>query len=131
MKTITFPLRLQMKRPQVGDLQDALQLLLERRLLLSNNDATRRELSETLENERTEQRFGKATRQLVGLFQEEQRLPPSGQVDEPTANALNALLERLGAFDREPEDKDLSFEVRAVNEADEEIPLFDQLVYQL
>ncbi len=27
MQTITFPLKLQMKRPEVGDLQDALQLL--------------------------------------------------------------------------------------------------------
>lgn len=101
MKTITFPLKLQMKRPQVSDLQDALQLLLERDTLLSNDDATRRELSETLKNERTEQRYGKATRQLVSHFQEEQRLQSTGAVDEPTANALNALLKGLDTFDRE------------------------------
>ena len=45
MKTITFPLKLHMKRPQVGDLQEAMQLLLERSVLLSNDDATRREVS--------------------------------------------------------------------------------------
>lgn len=77
MNEIISPLKLQMKRPQVGDLQDALQLLLERGVLLSNDDATRRELAETLEKERTEQRFGRATRQLVGLFQEEPTLRSS------------------------------------------------------
>ena len=50
MNRITFPLKLQMKRPEVGDLQDALQLLLERDVLLSNDDATRRKLSETLKS---------------------------------------------------------------------------------
>ena len=69
MKAIIFPLKLQMKRSEVGDLQNALQLLLERGVLLSNDDATRREVSETLKNERTEQRYGKATRRLVARFQ--------------------------------------------------------------
>ncbi|MCZ6664635.1 MAG: hypothetical protein O7B81_04965 [Gammaproteobacteria bacterium] len=55
MNPITFPLKLRMKRPEVGDLQDALQLLLDRGVLLATDEATRRELSETLKRERTAQ----------------------------------------------------------------------------
>ncbi|AMN67511.1 neuraminidase-like domain-containing protein [Psychrobacter sp. P11G5] len=95
MNAITFPLKLQMKRPEVGDLQDALRLLLERSVLLANDETARHKLSETLKSERTAQRYGKATRQLVSHFQEEQKIRPTGEVDELTANALNALLVKL------------------------------------
>ena len=103
MNKITFPLKRRMKRPEVGNLQDALQLLLDRGVLLASDEAARRELSQALQRERVEQTYGGATAKLVGRFQEERGLQASGEVDEPTANALNALLKELGAFDREPE----------------------------
>jgi len=98
MNKITFPLGLRMQGSAVGDLQDALQLLLKRGLLLASDEATRSELSAALEREQVEQTYGEATRKLVGSFQEEQRLQTSGEVDEPTANALNALVDAQTRF---------------------------------
>ena len=101
MNTIIFPLRSRMKRPTVTDLQDGLKLLLDRGVLLTNDEATRKDLSKTLKRERRTQFFGSATGQLVRHFQEEQGLNVSGTVDEPTATALNRLLEDRRLPDRE------------------------------
>ena len=99
MNKITFPLKPRMKGPKVADLQAALQLLLDRGVILRDDEAARRELSAALQRERAEQTYGSATRKLVSVFQNERRLEPSGSVDEPTANALNAALKELGALD--------------------------------
>lgn len=98
MNRIIFPLKSRMKGPEVGDLQAALQLLLDRGVILPTDEAARRELSAVLKREHTKQIYGRATRKLVNIFQEERRLKVSGEVDEPTAGALNALLEELGAI---------------------------------
>jgi hypothetical protein len=82
----------------VADLQDALTLLLERRLLLAEDEGARRELLQALQRQRAEQIYGSATAKLVARFQEEHRLQPTGEVAEPTANALNALLKELGVL---------------------------------
>src|SRR3990170_8722754 len=108
MNKISFPLKLRMKRPQVADLQDALQVLLDRGILLREDGAARRELSAALPRERAEQTYGATTRKLVSAFQQERRLfgptgAPSGEVDEPTAKALNALLKELGVLDQPAE----------------------------
>jgi hypothetical protein len=87
-----------MQGPTVADLQDGLQLLLDRGVLQAEDEGLRRELSAALRNERAEQTFGVATGRLVGQFQLERHLQTSGAVDEPTAGALNRLLEELGAF---------------------------------
>ncbi len=108
MNTITFPLRLRMKRPTVADLQDGLKLLIERGDLVATDETTKRELSKTLKRERRTQFFGSATGQLVRHFQEEQGLNVSGAVDEPTATALNRLLEDRHLPDR---DEDVVFTV--------------------
>jgi 5-hydroxyisourate hydrolase-like protein (transthyretin family) len=101
MNPITFPLKLRMKRPEVGDLQDALQQCLERCAILATDEGARKELSETLKRERTALHYGKTTHKLVSIFQEEQRLESSGEVDEPTAKALNKLLHKWGMLDRQ------------------------------
>lgn len=98
MNKITFPLKTQMKGADVGDLQDAMQLLLNRGIILKDDEAARKELSAALKPERAEQAFGKATQKLVSVFQELRHLESSGAVDGPTAEALNAVLEELGAF---------------------------------
>lgn len=105
MNKIIFPLKRRMQGPTVADLQDALKLLLDRGALLASDEAARQELSKALQRERAEQTFGGATTKLVGRFQEERRQQPTGEVDEATAKALNALLTELGAFDREPAPK--------------------------
>lgn len=45
--------------------------------------------------------FGDATQKLIALFQEARQLNVTGEVDEPTANALNALLAELGVLEQE------------------------------
>ena len=69
-------------------------------MLLANDEATKRELSAALKQERTRKYFGGATSKLIRRFQEERRLQASGEVDEPTAAALNALLQAWGLLDK-------------------------------
>ncbi len=99
MNKITFPLKQVMQGAVVTDLQDALQLCLDRRVLLAADDAARREMSEALARERIGQTYRDATAKLVSLFQDARSLPANGEVDEPTAKALNDLLQQLGMFD--------------------------------
>ncbi len=102
MNRIIFPLEPGMHGPQVVNLQGALHLLLDRAAILAGDAATRNDLSLGLRRERAETIYEQVTRRIVTIFQEErqeQRLEPHGRVDEPTANALNVMLEELGAFD--------------------------------
>ena len=99
MNKITFPLKLNMQGAAVADLQDALQVCIDRSALLAGNPGERQQFSESLKPERTTQNYGGATIKLVATFQGEQHLQASGDVDEPTANALNALLEGWGLLD--------------------------------
>ncbi len=99
MKIITFPLKQSMQGEAVAGLQDALQVCLDRSVILAADDGARREMSEALRRERTAQRFGSATAKLVSLFQQARTLPPIGDVDEATAKALNELLQQFGMLD--------------------------------
>ena len=110
MNKITFPLKSGMRGPAVTDLQDALQLCLDRGVILAdggvspvNDEAARRELSAMLKRERVEQVYGDTTGKLVSIFQRERNLQPSGEVDQPTASALNALLKEFGVLDQPTE----------------------------
>ncbi len=93
-----------MKGTEVGDLQSALQLFLDRGIIMKNDEAAQKKLSAALQLERAEQNnYGSITRKLVSLFQDDRPLQPGGEVDEPTANAMNELLQELGAFDTQAE----------------------------
>ncbi|GAB93890.1 neuraminidase-like domain-containing protein [Gordonia rhizosphera] len=98
MNRVTSPVKLQMRGQKVADLQDALTVILGRQLLLRGDEAAGRELAEGLKPEREAKRYGRFTRGLVSVFQQERQLQPTGEVDEPTANALNNLLEELGGI---------------------------------
>lgn len=87
MNPITFPLKRQMRGPQVADLQDALLFLLERGLLLANNEAARRELLTALRPEREQQTYGDVTTKLVAQLQRERGLV--GQLEGPPARWMN------------------------------------------
>ena len=102
MNKIIFPLKLRMKNSAVGDLQDALQLLLDRGVILANDEGTRRELSAVLLRERAAQTYGSGTRKLVSIFQEERQLQTGGAVGEATAEALNVLLSERITGQRPP-----------------------------
>jgi len=72
MNKIAFPLKPRMNGPKVGDLQAALQLLLERAVILANDEGARREWSTALKRERVEQIYGDATGKLVSSFRHQQ-----------------------------------------------------------
>src|SRR5215216_3252135 len=108
MNRIIFPLEAGRQGPEVADLQAALQLLLDRGAILGDDEGARRELSAMLERERAEQFYGDVTIKVVATFQEESRLEPSGNVDEPTANAINAFLQESGLLDQDAQERPLA-----------------------
>src|SRR5215207_5618338 len=107
MNRIIFPLEAGRRGPEVADLQDALQILLDRAVILRDDAGARRELSAMLQRERAEQFYGNVTIKVVATFQEESRLEPSGNVDEPTARAINAFLQEWGLLDQHAQEQPL------------------------
>ena len=101
MNKITFPLSRRTQGASVLDLQNALLALLERQSLLASDEPIRRELTGVLRGEASVPTYGDATTRVVATFQRERRLPPSGEVDGPTADAINKLLRELGLLDAE------------------------------
>src|SRR5215210_2349819 len=92
MNKITFPLKSAMTGPEVADLQDALQHLLFHGGFEIDDETRLREYSQALLADRAKQTYGLATYKLVRMFQLKRGLQVSGEVDEPTAGALNAQL---------------------------------------
>jgi len=99
MNKITFPLDMGKQGSAISDLQAALLVLLERSVILPNDEGTRRELSINVERERATQTYGEATAKSVSIFQQQRNIQPSGNVNEITANAINALLSEFGVLD--------------------------------
>ena len=98
MNKIVFPLQAHGEGAPVVDLQDALRLLVNRRVLLVNVNAEQvTAIVGRLEHERAQRIYDKATAELVGAFQKLQGLHVTAAVDEPTAKALNELLLNLPA----------------------------------
>lgn len=100
MNKITFPLEPDMNGPQVRDLQDALQLFLDRNIIIipvggETPSGWKLTLLAAFNEERIEQIYGSATRQLVEFFQVQRNLEVDGVVNEPTALAMNQLLDEL------------------------------------
>ena len=106
MNQITFPLQPGQQGPAVADLQDALLLLISHQFIKTfpaPNRPTAEELqalAERIKLERTQSRFGDATRQLLRFFQNQQGLGDhlDGIVEATTAAALNRLLTVLGVL---------------------------------
>ena len=82
----------------VINLQDVLLLLIEKGII-QLPDPERQELSNALANERQESAYRDVTAKLVTIFREQHGLEPGEIVDEHTAEALNSVLQELGAFD--------------------------------
>lgn len=96
MNRISFPLKQRMTGPAVDDLHAALQVVLDRGIVLRDDENARRALSENLEEERARNTFGAGTRKLVSLFQEARGLEAGGTVDERTAGELDRVLDEQG-----------------------------------
>src|SRR5829696_2632790 len=100
MNKIIFPLTPGMQGVAVVDLQDALQLFMDRSIILANDPAERAALSVKLRIERTGQVYRDTTKRLVNIFQEMRQVPPNGGVDEATAKVINLVLKELGVLDQ-------------------------------
>jgi peptidoglycan hydrolase-like protein with peptidoglycan-binding domain len=112
MNKIISPLRQDMQGSAVVDLQDALRACLDRGALLAQDSALRDQMLAALSPERNAQTYGTATSRLVSIFQQERNLRASGEVDGPTAAALNALLTEWGLLDESTDPTTLQFSVR-------------------
>lgn len=95
MTKISSPLKQDMQGPEVGDLQDALQLLLDKGIILRGNENDRQERSTALQLERAKEVYGRITRELVRIFQEDRGLEENGEVDEATVYAINNVVNSL------------------------------------
>src|SRR5690242_15688145 len=93
MQPIVAPITGSTEGPTLRDLQDGLQILIVQGAMAVGEDLG--ELDDLLVGERRDGRFGDGTSKLVGLFQQQQSLPVTGEVDKRTAEALNGV---LGAF---------------------------------
>jgi len=103
MNAIIFPLKLGIEGQSVADLQDLLLLLLDRGILLRDDEATRMGLAASLRRERAGMVYDDATYRLVEIFQEGRQHGDPGVVDESTAIALNMLLKSLDQPGQQPQ----------------------------
>jgi hypothetical protein len=102
MKIILASLKPADRGDAVGNLQDALVLLLDKNIIQTAEDE-RRVLSELVRREQQQSFYGDGTAKGVGMFQERQQLKVTREVDSPTAEAMNRFLKQLGAL---PSEKD-------------------------
>jgi hypothetical protein len=98
MRPIIPPLGQNTRGAEVANLQDGLFLLLNKQVI-HVSDIDRQSFLDGLRRERGEQNYSDITAKLVSLVQRQVQLPISGEVDAPTADALNNLLRNSGAFD--------------------------------
>ena len=99
MQSVVPSLKVGDQGAAVGDLQDALRLLVEKDKLVLAADL-KKELLQNLSQERAVQRYGDAsTLLLVKRLQAQYGLPESGELDATSAKILNNLLGSLDALD--------------------------------
>lgn len=94
MLSISAPIKNNDQGPPVRNLQDGLLTLLKMHVI-SLPDGNGSDVEQALQEEQATQAYGAATETLLKTFQERNNLAASGYVDEPTAQALNAVLRWL------------------------------------
>jgi hypothetical protein len=106
MQSIIAPLQ-PGDRPAIANIQDALQLFLDRRVIFIDSTPLREELTNGLREERALQVYKSATQRLVTIFQQSHRmlppeppLEPTGTINVRTAEAMNSILRQFGLLDR-------------------------------
>ncbi len=99
MQKVIFPLQQNDTGSDVVNLQDALLLLLERAVIRPQSPLQLVGWQRGLRSEKETQIYGSTTFELVQRFQENKRtLRATGEVDKPTAAAINALLREFSAL---------------------------------
>lgn len=100
MKAIAPPINRNSQGSEVTNLQDGLLLLVNRQLLRAINPNELQGYLQELRKEQIAQAYGDVTTKLIALFQEQSQLKVTGEVDVPTAEALNRILKEIGAFNQ-------------------------------
>jgi hypothetical protein len=105
MQNIIFPLQTS-DLPALANLQDALQLFLDRSVIFIDSSPLRQQLTDGLKEERAAKVYKSATQRLVTIFQQSHQMPPpepplepTGTIDARTAAAMNGILRNLGVLD--------------------------------
>jgi hypothetical protein len=83
MQSIIFPLQTD-DLPALANLQDALQLFLDQRVIFIDSSPLRQELTNGLKEERTAKVYKSATQRLVTIFQQSHQMPPPEPPLDPT-----------------------------------------------
>ncbi|MBA3488615.1 MAG: hypothetical protein H0T78_03570, partial [Longispora sp.] len=97
MQPIIAPVNRDSDADTIGNLQEALRVFLDRDVFPEPSDK-QRSWEKVWHAERATRRFGDATSTLVNAFQEAHNLLVDPEVDGLTADAMNGVLEALGAF---------------------------------
>ncbi len=97
MNKVTFPIKAGDQGQPVVDLQEALLVLLDQRIV-SPDPAQANSLTEGVKAERAHFMFSDATRKAVAVFQGNHGLPATTVVDAATADKINGFLQQLGAL---------------------------------
>jgi hypothetical protein len=105
MQLIIFPLQTS-NLPALANLQDALQLFLDQRVIFIDSSPRRQQLTNGHKEERPAKVYKSATQRLVTIFQQSHRmsppkppLEPIGTIDAPTAAVMNGILRNLAVLD--------------------------------
>jgi hypothetical protein len=98
MKPIISPLKFGDTGAGVENLQDALLLLIDGGIVQLSADEVQF-VKNLLSQEQQERTYKDGTSKVVTLFQQHHHLQSTGEVDAPTAGALNKVLKDLGALD--------------------------------
>src|SRR5215217_770131 len=98
MKPVISPLKLDDHGADVANLQDALLLLIDRDII-QLSAAEGQSFKDQLSQEKQDQAYKDATSKAVAIFQQQHQQHSTGEVDAPTADALNQILKDLGALD--------------------------------
>ena len=102
MNKIIFPLKLNDQGPAVVDLQEALRLLLNRGMIVRNNETERSNLARALRQPAEKGVYREVTAKLVWYFQNGNGLNATGDVDQDTADEFNKQLQELGSIGVNP-----------------------------
>jgi len=113
MNKTTYPLKPRQRGDAVANLQEVLLYFLKhkRNLLIPRPVMTHvsrpdwKKVESGLREERAKRYYGKITKWLVANLQYHLDLPATGEVDEATAEAINALLEKWGLLENGGEEK--------------------------
>src|SRR6266566_8398296 len=101
MDKIVAPIRTQDKGPAVANLQQAMLFIIEKRQLTPAN-RTLASWKDSLSGEIANQLFGQGTLQLLLGLLPALHLPGADFITGPVADALNKILDDLGAFTPPP-----------------------------